>query len=315
MIIYPQINNLRIIIIPFVLVLGVLGYYSFKSHKSIKDYEHFLEQENKMVATELFDMAFAYHDVEVENENVLRQLNASKEKISRVLDSVQQLTPSTQLIVSYRKQLRILKEENKRILSLVEELNAENEFLKVQADYVSQELEYSKKRIAKFERRNSSLSRKNNGLEDELVDVSKLRKKLKDASKPIVSSVSIDAIKRIRSDNTIVTTTRARRVKKLNICFTIQENSLATKGKQDYYIQVIDPNNNVVGDRGSLAIGSNKSTLIYSKKVTANYNKKVLNICELLEPSDSEKFEKGNYFVTIFNSQGNIVEEAFFNLK
>ena len=314
MIIYPQINNLRIIIVPFVAVLSILGYYSFKSHNSIKEYEHFLEEENKMVATELFDMVFAYHDIEVENENVLNQLTASKEKISRVLDSVQSLTPSTQLLIGYRQQLRILKEENKRILKLVEELNAENEFLKVQADYVSQELEYSKKRITKFENNNSRLSRRNVGLKEELEDISKLKAKLKDAATPVINSISVDAVKRIKSDDVIVLTTRARRTKKLNVCFTIQENKIAEKGKQDYYIQIIDPSNNVVGDRGSVSIDG-KSTLIYSKKVTVEYNNKAINVCEFLEPSDSEKFEKGNYFVSIFNNQGIIVEETFLALR
>ncbi|WP_299884197.1 hypothetical protein [uncultured Lacinutrix sp.] len=313
MIIYPQINNLRIIVIPFVVVLSVLSYYSYKSYHSIQEYETFLVQENKNVATELFDMIFAYHDIEVENEGLLNRLAASKNRISKVLDSVQTYEPSTQLILSYRKQLRELKEENKRILELVEELNEENEFLKVQADYVGQELEHSKERVTKFEKKNSQLSKKNIGLKAKLEDVSKLKEKLKDASKPIISSISINAVKRIKSDNIIVETKKAKRTKKIHACFTIQENKVAAKGVQNYYIQIIDPSNNVVGDRGTVSIDG-VSTLIYSKMVTVQYDNKALNVCEFIEPSSGEKFEKGHYFVSIFNNYG-IVEETFFLLK
>ncbi|OIQ23666.1 MAG: hypothetical protein BM549_03620 [Lacinutrix sp. MedPE-SW] len=81
MIIYPQINNLRIIIVPFIALLSFLGYYSISSYFSIEEYEAFFRRRKQDNCYKTFDRVVSYHNINVENKYILKQLPASKQYI------------------------------------------------------------------------------------------------------------------------------------------------------------------------------------------------------------------------------------------
>ena len=57
---------------------------------------------------------------------------------------------------------------------------------------------------------------------------------------------------------------KAKRVQSIEVCFTLAENALTETGMKDLYIQVLNPRNNVVADKGAINFGN--SSLIYSAK-------------------------------------------------
>jgi len=275
MIVYPQVSSLRLIIVPLIIALLTLGYYSYQSHTSIKEYERFIEQENNSVASELNDMILNYNELSVYNDSIMQELDNSKFKISRILDSIYTIKPDLKLVAGYKKQLQVLKQER----------------LKQEALLAEVKLEKSLNKTAKYSSRNSTLSNINTDLE----------KQLKEASKLKVANISVKAIKR-QTDKRTITTTSARRAKRLDLCFTIPENKFATKGDQEFYIQIIDPENNVVGDKGEVII--NGSKLIKSKTININYFKEELKVCHIIEPNKNEPFVKGIYHVSLYNKNG-----------
>ncbi|WAC01247.1 hypothetical protein N7U66_14135 [Lacinutrix neustonica] len=313
MIVNPPINSLRLVLVPLTTVLLALGYYSYESFIAIEHYEKYLFHENELIAQELGDMILSYHDLEVENDAILNQLNITKTKIFKILDSIQYSKPDVDLVTSYKKQLLLLKEENKRILNLVKALDRENDFLKMEVNYVGTELEYYKSNVEKnqttvskykyavdsYKRRNLALRKDNRGM----------TVKLDKASKVLPSTISVSAVKRLRSNNIIVHTTSARRTKKLNICFTLPKNTLSVKGKQTFYLQVIDPNNNVVGDLGDISLG--EATLIASKIVDIDYDNENMEHCEFIEYSYSDKFTPGLYYIGIYTAEGLVINTSF----
>jgi len=301
MIIYPQISSLRLIIVPLTIALLTLGYYSYESHSSIKEYENFIEEENNFVAVELNEMINNYNELSVQNDSIMQQLDDSRFKISRILDSVYSVKPDLKLVAGYKKQLKVLKEENKRILDLVYNLNAENQRLKQEALLVEAQLENSNSRIAKFTYKNSTLSSINSGLEGQIKEASILK----------VTDLSAVAIRRQTSKRKIPTTS-ARRAKFMSVCFTIPANKFAPKGMQEFYVQIIDPDNNVLGDRGEVTIAG--SRLIKSKTLTVNYSNTELEICDLIIPNKDESFTKGLYYVSLYSKNG-LIDHTKLTLK
>jgi hypothetical protein len=102
----------------------------------------------------------------------------------------------------------------------------------------------------------------------------------------------------VRRSGKQIVNDRASRVDDLKICFTLPENALAKKGVNYFYLQVISPENNVMG--AAKTVNFDSQTLTYSKIVEFNYEGKELNICELLY-ADVEKITKGAYRVNLFN--------------
>jgi len=301
MIVYPQISSLRLIVVPLIIALLTLGYYSYESHTSIKEYEAFIDEENNSVALELNDMINNYNELSVQNDSIMQQLDDSRFKISRILDSVYTIKPDLKLVLGYKKQLQILKEENKRILKIVEKLNTENTRLKQEVLYAEVQLENSQNKASKFSYRNSTLSNINSDLEIQLKEASKLK----------ATNISIVAIKR-QTEKRKVPTTSARRAKFMEVCFTIPENRFSSKGEKEFFIQIIDPDNNVVGDRGEVMIGN--SRLIKSKTLIINYINEETKVCDLIKPSPNEPLIKGTYFVSLYSKDG-LVDNTKITLK
>ncbi|MEN8885831.1 MAG: hypothetical protein ABF246_05535, partial [Winogradskyella sp.] len=70
MIVNPQLFNYRLIIISLMVVLAVLGIFSFTNYKSTTSYEEFLQQEKSLIEKELSEMLTSYDDLS-ENYNLI----------------------------------------------------------------------------------------------------------------------------------------------------------------------------------------------------------------------------------------------------
>ena len=95
-------------------------------------------------------------------------------------------------------------------------------------------------------------------------------------------------------------TNKAKRTQSIEVCFTLAENSLTQAGDKELYIQIVNPKNNVVADKGVMNFGN--SSLIYSSKKTVSYTNDVLEIClEIDAHADERPLISGNYYITVFH--------------
>ena len=90
---------------------------------------------------------------------------------------------------------------------------------------------------------------------------------------------------------------------------SLAANSLAKSGSRNYYIQIIDSKNNVLGEKKTETFDD--MSLTYSFVTTVPYENKSVDVCELIAGSD---FEKGTYFVNIFD-KGTLVSKTSFDLR
>ncbi|WGD35578.1 hypothetical protein [Olleya sp. YS] len=291
MIIKPQIYNLKLVIVALSTLICALGYFSYTNYTSLNEYHKFLLDENASVEAELNKLAFNYDALQIDNRDVQSKLEDSKIRIARILDSVKYLKPDVYLVSHYKKQLELLKSENKKILQLVDQLNAENEFLREESLRVGEELNETITISETLKVENSTLSRINK----------RYAEKINRAKALNVKDVFVEGVRRITSSGSIKSTTTAKRAKKLNVCFTIPENKFTNKGNKVLYIQILDPKNNVVGDKGEIKMQGD-SSLIFSKKLVVNYDNNSLQECIFVEPLENEPLVKGNYYINIYHN-------------
>ncbi|QCE40923.1 hypothetical protein [Psychroserpens sp. NJDZ02] len=302
MIVRSQVYSLRFVIVVLSTLICALGYYSYTNYTSLNEYHEFLLNENASVEAELNQMVLNYDMLQVDNRDLQARLDDSKLRISRILDSVKYLKPDVYLVAHYKKQLEVLKDENNKIYLLVEELNAENVFLKEEAIRVNTELDQTIYVSKSLKTENSTLSRIND----------KFERQINKAKALSVKNVMTEGVRRVTNSGRIKSTLTAKRARKINVCFTVPENKFAAKGKKELYIQILDPSNNVVGDRGVINVG--EQSLIFSEQLVVDYDNVSLQECVFIEPLPGEPFQKGTYFVSIYH-ENTLIGKTTMELK
>jgi len=281
MIVNPQLFNYRLIISSLLVVLTVLGIYSFTNYKSIKSYEEFLKQEKFLIEKELSEMLLSYDDLSQDYDLTASQLQEAKLETKDALDSLRLLKSDLSIITRFKDQLIVLKSKSKVLLSTIDSLDSANKKLQKEKRYALNTIEKNTRVISNLEETNDSLNRS--------IDIAAVLK---------ASNIGAQSYK-LKSGKKKMTE-RAKRANAIDVCITLTENPLTLKGKKDIYIQIVSPQGNVVSDKGEVTFGD--TSLIFSKKEVVNYNNDNLEICTAIIADDEDQpFLKGYYFINVFH--------------
>ncbi|WP_397364398.1 hypothetical protein [Olleya sp. R77988] len=288
MIVFPHSFNYRLIIGSLVVAFVVLGSYSYSNYNTLEGYKTYIIQEKKLLENELSEMIKRYESVQVESKALNGKLEHSKIKIERILDSIKTLKPSASLLAVFRTKIKLLQKEKAEVLDLVTTLKNENQRLSVKAKKVEQDLLGAKSVTTSLKAKNEDLVLTNTNLSEKIKSISNLE----------IDQLSAKAVKRVTSKK-IVSTQNSNKAKKLYIEFTLSKNKFVKGGEKDIYIQILNPNNNVISDQGSVNFG--KQSLIFSKKIKVDYKNEDVNINALITTDIDQPLTKGVYFVNVFN--------------
>ena len=138
-------------------------------------------------------------------------------------------------------------------------------------------------------------------------DNTTLKQQIVAASQMQVTMLDAKAVKRV-GRNKVVTTDKAKRTNKLLVEFIIPKNNLVTTGVKDIYIQIVNPNNNVVSNKDQVKFG--KQTLIYSKKLDVNFTNEDVEVSTFIDADEDEPFKEGVYFVNVFNKENRLASTS-----
>ena len=163
----------------------------------------------------------------------------------------------------YRRQVSVLKAEREQLLRKVDSLSQSNSLLAMQRDSTYAELE----RQTVF---NDSLVVQNTELADAVERGSTLS----------LTEQSVDAVKE-RSSGKLVSTSRAKATDKIKVCFTVGSNNIAQAGDRQFFIEVLDPQGNVMSE-GLSTTTDNGGSLTYTK--ATNFTMKIpsLDVCDYI---------------------------------
>ena len=282
MIVNPQLFNYRLIIGTLVIAIVVLGSYSISSHNTFKNHEAFLEQENKLVQNELSKMISLYDGVSIKNETINLQLEQAKSRVVSILDSVKLVKANLSLISKYKKQIASLNKEKVVIFKKIDSVLLDNELLKEEANKYAQQFEVQRNEVVSLKAQNANLS-----------------KIIKEAGALSAEDIQVTALKTMSSLN-VFETNKLKDTDHIEVCSTLLSNQFTPRGNKNIYVQIIDPNNNVVADRGSVRFDDD-SSLIYSAKTVVNNIGKKLEVCTKINIDDKSKLQSGDYYISVFH--------------
>lgn len=290
-------SNTGLKVIAVLLGVGLLGSlaYTVSLYKDREKTKTVLTQEKEYVVNDLTSLQSEYDKAIMESNATNEELVEARDRITKYIDSVKTMKADITSLSRYRRQVDLLKKERAFLLKKVDSLTQSNSLLAMERDSTYQELS----RQTVF---NDSLVVQNTQLADAVEKGSALN----------LSKFSVDAV-RERNSGKLVSTTRARSTDKIKVCFTIADNAIAQAGDKQFFIEVLDPQGNVLGE-GNTTTNENGASLAYSKGTTFYYENKNLDVCDYVNKPAGD-FQKGKYMAIVYDSKLKILAKNEFELK
>lgn len=284
------------------IVVGILGvvllgtiFYAVDLYQEKKETTLALQQEQKLLEQDLNQLKTEYDKAILESNATQEELVTARDNIAKYLDSVQRMKADIATLARYRSQVTVLKAERERLLKQVDSLTQHNTLLTMQRDSTFVELE----RQSAF---NDSLIVQNTRLANAMERSYMLK----------LSKLSIDAVKE-KSRGRLASTSRARNTDKFKVCFTVADNFMAKAGDRMFFIEVLDPQGNVMGN-SFYKSNRDRASITYSKATSFYYENNALDVCDYIDKPNPE-FQKGNYMVNVYNDNLKLLGTSKFKLK
>ena len=282
-------------------IIGVLAFlligslaYIYKLSTEVKQVQTVLTTtttEKESVMKDLHELKATYDAAIAENTSMSEELVKERDKVVQLMNDLEKSKGDVASLSKYKAQYIKLESNMKSLM-------AENEGLKKQNKTLTNERDSTVVVLGEAKKYNEVLVGQN---ED-------LSKTVEKGSKLTVLNMQTAAYK-LRSSGKQIATERAGAADILKISFTIAENQIAKSGDKEYYVQVIDSKNNVLGEKQTVNFGEKSLTYSFISKV--KYENKTVNVSEDLKGKD---FAKGAYFVNVFD-KSELVSKTSFTLK
>ena len=285
-----------VVVLSVVLIVSLLyNFKTFKDFKSLASEVTSMKSEKEKVLDSLIILKTTYETAMLEKTTLSDNLLVEKTKVENLISDLKKSKGDANSMATFRKKFNALQENMKTLIAENDVLKKTNESLVMQKDSVIVVADNQKKY-------NDTLSSKNQTLSS----------KVEKGSKLVVMNLKTQSIKQKNSGKQ-VETDKASRANKLKISFSIAANEIADSGEKTYYIQVIDSKNNVLGQKKIENFGQESLTYSFTSKVP--YDNKSVDIVEYLDVNvEGEEFEKGTYFVNVFD-KNELASKTSFALK
>jgi len=287
-------RSLKIALGIVIALLAVTAYFTFdiKNDKDLMEAD--LTKQKEEVMQDLSNMAEQYDIAIGDNEIANQKLVEARDRIQGLMDSLKVSDNNVRSLWRYKKKFLALEDEMDALLAENDSLKVENALLATVLDSTQIQLEES----TVF---NDSLLAQNTELADIVENAA------------VLSTAGLKGFGVIvRSSGKLIPTERARRTDKIRICFTVTKNNLVLPGDKEFFVQILDPKNNVLGLNEEIQF--EEKVLNYSLISKFNYESKNLDVCEFIEARGNESFEKGRYVINVFDDK-NLVSTSEFTLR
>ncbi len=284
-------SNLKVIIAVLAILLVASLLYMYKMSNDSKTTQTTLVDEKTAVMNDLTALKATYDKAIAENTSMSDELIAEREKVVKLMADLEKSKGDTASLAKYKTRFFALEKEQKGLIAQVEELKKQNAMLTTQRDSTMVVLDSSRTYNKVLVGKNEELS-----------------KTVEKGSKISVLNLKTAAYK-MRNSGKQIATEKASRADVLKVSFTVAENQIAKAGDKTYYVQVIDSQNNVLGDKKTATFGD--QSLTYSFTTSVAYDNKTVAVSQDLP---GKNFAKGTYFVNIFDNN-ELVSKSSFVLK
>ncbi len=259
--------------------LIALGIYTVSFYNEEKENKAILQKEKAVIEDELNDLIIKYDEAIATNEVMDQDLVDARQRISVLLDSVKDAEANLVLVSRYRREITQLRNEKDRLFRVVDSLSNQNRLLATTIDSTNMVL-------AERTKLSDSLQQTNQSLSTQVDRASQLK----------ITSLKGEGVI-VRNNGKLVTNNRTRRIDQIRTCFTVTENPLSKPGDKELYVQIYNPENELVGDE--LAIQHEGGVMVYSATSKIFYENEELDVC-ILSNTDRDKLMEGTYKVYVY---------------
>lgn len=288
-------NSLKVIAgLLGVILLGTIIFAVTQYNENKKNTAQLTEAKNEVVE-DLNNLKSEYDKAILESNATNEELVAARDNIAQYIDSVQSMKADIASLSRYRRQVSVLKAEREELLRQVDSLSQSNTMLAMQRDSTFVELE--KQTVF-----NDSLVVQNTQLADAVERGSALN----------LTDQKIDAVKE-RSNGKLVSTSKARATDKFRVCFTVAPNTISQAGDREFFIEVLDPQGNVLGE-SLTKTNEDGASITYTKGTQFYYENSALDVCDYVNKPAGD-FQKGNYMINVYDDGLKLLGTSKFTLK
>ena len=274
-----------------IVVLSGGTIFSYTLHQKSKETEKILNNEKNLVVNDLRKTKDSLELAILDNTSLKSDLIIERQKVNNLLTEINNSNIDIAALIKYKKEVSKLKFIVKSLSKDKFELKKNNEMLKIQRDSTILVLSNAKK------------------YNDTLLSLNEdLNKVIKTGSMISVVNLQTSTNKQLRTGD-LKPTDMASKVNILRISFLVVGNKMTKPSKKEYYVQIIDTKNNIVGEKLTKQYGS--MTLDYSYISTVKFKNETIEVVSDLELNN---LEKGTYFVNVFD-KGELASKTSFALK
>jgi cell division protein FtsB len=273
-------NKFKIIVGILTLLLIVLAVYTVTLYNDNKDTVTILQDQKSDIESELQELIANYDEVIQDNGIKDKDLLEARKRIEVLLNSVKDSKANIALIRRYKSEIGKLKDERTFLFKKADSLIAVNKLIVAERDNAFLELDETIKVI-------DSVTEENQEMADKIILGS------------IVRAIDLNGAGVIvKNSGKIVDTQRSKRADKIRACFALSSNAIAEKGDRMLYIQVINPKNNLLGEKEVLEFEN--GTLNYSASTKVFYENEELDVCSMVAANEEDLLE-GVYTINVFD--------------
>ena len=289
-------NSMKVITGILAVLFIATAVYTFSLYSSKIETEKALTAEKELVIQELESLKSDYEKTMIASEEMSQELMNARTEIASYIDSVRTMKATIGTISRYKRQIYQLKKDREVLMAKVDSLT------QVNASLASLNSEQSEA-LQKMTLLNDSIVQINLVLEQENRIASQLK----------LSSIALSGVKEKRN-GTLRNVKRARATDQLEVCFTVTENEIAKASDRSFYIEVLDPQGDVVGSGDKYMNEITNRSVAISKVTNFYYENSQLDVCDFVESTTGE-FEKGTYMVNVYDSELELIGSSKYLLK
>ncbi|SNB27770.1 conserved hypothetical protein [Flavobacterium psychrophilum] len=289
--IITNISSIKLISIGLAISLFCCLGFSYKIYHDFKITERILNAKKNQIISELKKSKDSLELAISENSLLKTDLIIERQKVTNLLDEINNTNIDLASLIKYKTEINRLKNIVASLTKEKLQLKKNNELLKIQRDSTILVLTQSKK------------------YNDTLVAMNEdLNRVIRKGSKISIINLKTSTLKQTKSGD-LESTDKASRVNLLQITFMVVGNKITKPCEKEYYVQIIDSKNNIIGEKNTKNFGV--MILNYSYYSLVKFKNESL---EVTAEITLENIKKGNYFVNVFDKY-NLVSKTTFALK
>lgn len=246
------------LIIVLFAVLAVVGWLFYQQNIAAKEIQTQLVADKDSITQNLKNLMNEYDQMETTNDSLNQKLLAEQNKVKGLYKEIQTLkTVSYTKIKEYQRELGTLRSIMKGLIHDVDSLNAMNQVLVAENIKVKEEANVAKRTVKDLEKKTNELN-----TQVEKGSVIKAR------------AVVAVAINKRGSE-----VTRARRVDKIKVCFTLSENAIAKSGQRFVFLRILGPDEFIFAKSETDVFDFQGEKIVFSAKREVDYQNQDVEMC------------------------------------